>query len=272
MDKKLFWVHIIFVLTAIRCCHGLCLDVRDITVCVGNKFIKGVPEKVETNKTKICFMHGENSNIPKNAFILLTKMENLYLNLTNVITISDGTFNRLGNLSVLGLHGNRITELDTPVFLPLRKLTTLDISGNDISKIQKINFRGLRNLKNLILVHNYIREITKKDFQPLPKLESLDLSLNYIESLDADTFACLQFLQTLNLNYNKIANIDDGSFRGLKRLTSLKLRGNFLQCVPTQELSRFPGLVIDVGNNRMDCAEIRSEINVRKNVTILCEN
>jgi Leucine-rich repeat (LRR) protein len=240
-----------------------CRDSSGVTVCVGLTLKPTHKLNITTSRTKLCILHGDNSVIPDESFTMLTQLDGLYFNTTNVRKINLNAFTGLPHLKTLGFFGNKISTIEDAVFLECGALETLDLTGNDIEFLNTINWVGLEKLKNLYVVHNFVRTIPNVGLEPLRDLEYLDLSLNYLESLNSFSFQVFKNLIKLNLAYNRIKTIEDDAFNGLAKLEELHFEGNQLKEIRIKNVVE--NLVnikrIRLDQNKFSCEEFRRNTN-----------
>lgn len=194
-----------------------------------------------------CF-HRRSRTVPR----VPATTQNLYIFQNGIDTLSQDDFKGLGELELLDLSQNELTEIPDGVFGMLSKLKNLDLSSNHITYIQKHSFSGLVQLERLYLHENKIQSIHLEAFEGLemllelklqgnqlsalpslhfPRLLLLDLSHNNIPSLG------LSDLQTPHLEALKVASlrltsVDEDLIASLGNLHNLDISMNQLTEVP----------------------------------------
>ena len=164
-----------------------------------------------------------------NVLVYLNKLEQLFLNDNQLVTIYSNTLNGLFSLQKLDLSSNHLSIIERLAFNDLKHLVELFLFNNKIKLIQSYLFSGLTSLKMLYLNENYIEEINKDAFKSLNSLVELDLSDNLLETIDQFTFEGLQRLECLFLNTNEDVQISAKTFKYLTNLTQLELSSNGIE-------------------------------------------
>lgn len=136
--------------------------------------------------------------------------QNLYIFQNGIDTLSQDDFKGLGDLVLLDLSQNELTEIPHGVFGMLSKLKNLDLSSNVITHIQKDSFSGLVQLERLYLHGNQIQSIQLEAFQGLEMLLELKLQGNQLSSLPSLRFPGLLLL---DLSYNNIPSLGPSDFQ-----------------------------------------------------------
>ena len=166
--------------------------------------------------------------------------------------------NAVSKIKKVDLTNNRITELQSKIFLQLGllELQTIRLNNNLISSITVTSFSGLSQLEWLDLSHNNLTSIptdtflhnynlitlslTGNKFFQLPEfgefiysksLKFLDISNCNIQKITKRVFIDIENVNHLNLSHNSIAMIEQGTFAKLKQLTSLDISFNNLTSV-----------------------------------------
>lgn len=142
-------------------------------------------------------IHRRSSTVPR----VPTTTQNLYIFQNGIDTLSQDDFKGLGELELLDLSQNELTEIPDGVFGMLSKLKNLDLSSNHITHIQKDSFSGLVQLERLYLHANRIQSIHLEAFEGLEMLLELKLQGNQLSSLPSLYFPRLLLL---DLSYNNI--------------------------------------------------------------------
>lgn len=146
--------------------------------------------------------------------------------------IAVSTFDKLPQLKILRLRGNRIalpviTRLD-----PLSTVEELDVSENSlVGPLSPKTFPKMESLKDLQLSHNSLSSIKMGALQGLMNLTSLRLQHNQIDVIEDHAFSNLELLVTLDIAHNRIVAVSGASLAHLNKLTDLDLRHNFLRAL-----------------------------------------
>ena len=154
--------------------------------------------------------------------------------------------NQLGQLRILDLAYNGITNIPSELFTNMKYLEEADFTKNNLSNIKKSMFQGLDDsVKILKFAENQIAEIESGAFEQLHVLEELHLDEQPDLSgvLNADTFGGLEHsLKVLNLNNVKFSTSNWPTVHSLVGLQLLKLAHNNIDNVPDSTFLRLSGL------------------------------
>ncbi|XP_073669895.1 vasorin b [Paramisgurnus dabryanus] len=201
---------------------------------------------------KDCFCHIEDSVFctarrdPKMPSDMAPTIKNLYLFKNGIKTVSQEDLDGLGNLEMLDLSQNKLTELPDRVFEPLSTLHNLDLSGNQIVHISQDSFAGLDVLERLYLGDNQIESIHSAAFDRLEQLLELKLQGNKLTMIPA---LKMPHLLLLDLRFNSIPSPGPNDIQAPK-LESLKLGGLELSSLNEELLGNFRNLhELDISNN-----------------------
>ncbi|KAA0712329.1 Vasorin Protein slit-like 2 [Triplophysa tibetana] len=179
---------------------------------------------------------------------LPSSTKELFLFQNNINTLKKQDFIELGQLVMLDLSQNILSEFPDGVFKSLSSLNNLDLSSNRITHISKDSFKGLLNLERLYLYNNQIRSIHPAAFEGLENLLELKLQGNEISVLPA---LRLPRLLHLDLSFNSIPppRLDDLQ---TPHLESLKIAGLGLGSLDEGLLKSLVNLhVLDVSQNQL---------------------
>ncbi|KAF6390959.1 toll like receptor 8 [Rhinolophus ferrumequinum] len=163
--------------------------------------------------------------------VLPPYIENHYTN-KNGLTITDGAFFDLQNLTELLLEDNQLNKI--PANLP-RSLKTLSLIQNNIVFITENNTSGLGNLETLYLGWNcYFGNacnqtfcLSNRTFKETTNLKVLSLSFNNLSQVPHNLPRSLTNLYLSNTNIHVIHR---GDFKKLENLRVLDLSGNCPKC------------------------------------------
>lgn len=185
------------------------------------------------DQDSIFCIHQHSGTVPR----VPATTKSLYMFLNGIQTLSQDDFKGLGELKLLDLSQNELTEIPDGVFGMLSKLKNLDLSSNHINHIQKDSFSGLVQLERLYLYANRIQSIHLEAFKGLDMLLELKLQGNQLGSLPY-----LQFprLLLLDLSYNNIPDLGPSDLQ-TPHLEALKLASLGLTTVNE-------GLITSLGN------------------------
>jgi len=194
----------------------------------------------------------------ESAFVWLAgDLKELLLDGNRLITVSDGVFSPLSNLSRLQLQNNRLTTIGRRFLDGLANLLVLDLRGNQISMVDldawapvpilstlwlqnniiegalnASRLRGLTQLKTLSVAGNRISEITWEAFRFMSSLEDLNIARNRIPALPGNIFSANTLLKDVDASENEIVGLDADVFTDTKELKTLSLQGNRIDTLP----------------------------------------
>lgn len=142
-----------------------------------------------------CFNH-QSSTVPQ----VPASTRELYIFRNGIDTLKLDDFSGLGQLELLDLSQNELTEVPDRVFQVLSMLKNLDLSSNHITHISEDSFSGLVQLERLYLHSNRIHSIHSEAFESLENLLELKLQGNQLLSLPTLFFPRLLLLDLSNNN------------------------------------------------------------------------
>lgn len=174
--------------------------------------------------------------------------KNLYIFQNGIDTLSQDDFKGLGELDMLDLSQNELTEIPDSVFEMLSKLKNLDLSFNSITHISKDSFSGLVQLERLYLHTNRIQSIHLEAFKSLEMLLELKLQGNQFTSLPSLHFPRLLLL---DLSYNNIPNLRPSDLQ-TPHLEALKVSSLGLTSVDEDLIASLGNLhELDISSNQL---------------------
>ncbi|XP_076766341.1 uncharacterized protein LOC143433094 [Xylocopa sonorina] len=102
---------------------------------------------------------------------------------SNIRKINTDAFSQFSNsLTELNITGSGVEEIAPDAFRGLNKLQLLGLHNNKLRNIDSSWIRGLPNLKSLILYRNQISEIDPQIYDLLPELVTWDLAYNNLNA------------------------------------------------------------------------------------------
>ncbi|KAL1023577.1 hypothetical protein UPYG_G00043060 [Umbra pygmaea] len=188
--------------------------------------------------------------ITNQTFVSLAGSQLLTLNLSDakISHLNPGAFSSLGNLSILRLGFNSISQtLTGEEFQGLRQLQEIYLSnGNSKITLTPESFANVPNLITLLLGKVLIGtlDLDPSPFRPLSNLSILDLSNNNIAKVNNKLFHGLEHLKVLKLQHNNLNQVwtsfkPTGAVRfinGLHNLVALEMDSNGLDEIPVEAL------------------------------------
>lgn len=168
---------------------------------------------------------------------------------------------KLHELEILDLHNNRITILPSNI-QRLSNLHILNISGN---KLESLSFECLKNLVELNASRNKLSGSLLRTAIDLPNLKMVDVANNALTSLMANGTARLSSLQSLNITENRLLELPDVS--DWTELLTLAASGNKLSAFP-EGFTRLPRIK-NVDFARNDIRRVDDQIGFMDSLTVL---
>uniref|UniRef100_A0A182IYV9 Uncharacterized protein n=1 Tax=Anopheles atroparvus TaxID=41427 RepID=A0A182IYV9_ANOAO len=138
----------------------------NVVDCSRAGYEERLPDQIPMESTQIYLDGNRFRSLNSHAFLGRKRLKILFLNASNVETISNRTFFGLKELEILQLDHNLISELNGFEFVGLDYLKELFLHYNRISIIANKTFDHLHNLRVLRLDHN---RIVKYNIWHLPK-------------------------------------------------------------------------------------------------------
>ncbi|XP_068951669.1 toll-like receptor 9 [Petaurus breviceps papuanus] len=153
--------------------------------------------------------------VDPDAFSHLGALEGLVLSDNSLSQLDSRWFQNLGNLTVLDLSGNFLSEdiTNTTAFQSLTKLKKLKLSFNYHKKVSYAqlhlapSFQNLTSLEVLDMTGIFFRSLTLATIQPLlglPSLRKLLLPMNFISKAELSIFGLFRSLKYVDLSENKV--------------------------------------------------------------------
>uniref|UniRef100_A0A8C4WZP4 Uncharacterized protein n=1 Tax=Eptatretus burgeri TaxID=7764 RepID=A0A8C4WZP4_EPTBU len=147
-------------------------------------------------------------------------------------------FDKLTQLTEMCLHQNKtehkLKSLPNGVFNKLTELTVLYLDGNKLQSIPSGVFDKLTQLTHLELDRNQLKSLPMGIFDKLTKLTYLELYSIQLQSLPMGIFDKLTNLTVLGLYNNKLQSLPHGVFDKLTKLTAfmqdIRLYNNHWDC------------------------------------------
>ncbi|XP_030638286.1 vasorin a [Chanos chanos] len=191
-----------------------------------------------------CFSR-RSSSMPRG---LPASTKNLYVFQNGIDTLVQEDFGGLGDLEMLDISQNELTEVPDGVFSVLSSLHNLDLSSNHITHISKDSFAGLVMLERLYLHSNKIQSIHPAAFEGLDHLLELKLQGNQLTVLPT---LHLPRLLLLDLSQNRISLPAPGDLQ-TPHLESLKIAGLALTSLDEELMASLGNLHdLDVSQNQL---------------------
>lgn len=241
------------------------------------------------------------SDINEQAFQGLHTLNMLSLSNNNITKVPRHSFSYLGMLRALRLNANPLSRIEPDSFINLVNLEVLEMNNGSLSSLLVGTFHGLDQLTKLEISNNKnLKFIERGAFEPLKMLTSLKLSNNSLASVPDDLAHHTKSLARLDLRNNPLYCACD-----LKWLTKWlkKLNGTMSSALSHQNHNQLPlqlalntdnsvndseqhmanilnltcanppalsgKLVIELPDNKLECLEPSSDVNVRLGYAML---
>lgn len=140
---------------------------------------------------------------------------------TGEIVLSNNTFARFSELSILLLKRNGLTSVESSLLSYNYNLKHVDLAHNRLATLPKDLFAYNVQLTNLDLSYNAITLLPTGLFAHNAKLEFIDLRNNVLSMLPSSIFESMSMLSTLLLAHNKLTTMDFHSLRSNSALSTL---------------------------------------------------
>ncbi|XP_074054218.1 toll-like receptor 9 [Macrotis lagotis] len=160
--------------------------------------------------------------VDPDTFSHLRALEGLVLSDNSLIQLEPRWFLNLGNLTVLDLSENFLSEdiTHTTAFQSLAKLKKLNLAFNYHKKVSFArlhlapSFQNLTSLEVLDMTGIFFRSLTKATIKPLiglPSFRKLLLPMNFISKAELAIFSLFPSLKYVDLSGNKVTGVSDVS-------------------------------------------------------------
>ncbi|XP_041111141.1 lumican-like [Polyodon spathula] len=189
-----------------------------------NRKLKYIP-KVPSGIKYLYLQRNQIDSIKKDVFDNATELSWLILDENQIVNsnIGKNTFSKLTKLERLYMNSNNLTEPVGP--LP-NTLQELKLAKNQISKFPSNLLKGLQNLTVIHLQENELQDGALAGvFQGLNSLMYLDLSTNKIKQMPQDLPSSLEMLY---VDHNGISKLPDNYLQKLPKLQYLRISHNQL--------------------------------------------
>lgn len=178
----------------------------DVSVDCSSRQLLTIPDDLPRDATKVRLGLNLLTEVRRNEFENLTKLEVLDLNINTISHVEGGSFAHMGSLKKLNLRLNQLRELAENLFQGLSQLTYLDLSSNVIYIIHASTFQFLPSLQKVLLDSNHLQQVA--DLQPLlslPNLRYLSIGNNRLTSFQSEDLLLEQpsSLTTLDVSFSR---------------------------------------------------------------------
>jgi Leucine-rich repeat (LRR) protein len=208
-------------------------------------------DKAFDGLTSLQYLTIYNNKIKSINFSSLVNIVSIDLNQNDLRIVKNATFLGLGQLNVLDLSQNKITDIEQNGFASLKRLLLLSLDKNEIKFFRPILFINQIFLEKSNLSENLIEVIPQGCFKGLVDVKVLELQKNQIKFIESGAFVGLdKITASLRLESQNLNNLEANSFFGLK-IKSLFLMNNFLTVVNNLTFANLQVLnVLDLTSNK----------------------
>lgn len=161
-------------------------------------------------------------NVPEHHQLAWTTT--LYADHMRLKNLPEFVAQKMPNLSLIDLKGNRLRRMRKDIFAPFRRLRILLLEDNRIFIPKSAAVLESASLETLSLSNNKIRRLTGKTFAQLKGLIVLYLDGNWLKKLSPKVFKPLKLLKYLHLGNNRLKVLPDNALVPLKAVVIV--RGN----------------------------------------------
>ena len=190
--------------------------------------------------------------VANGTFDDLGSVQGLYLHGNQITALALNTFAGLGSVQYLYLDDNQITALAPNTFAGLGIMMYLSLRNNKITTLTPNTFAGLGSVQYLYLDDNQITALAPTAFAGLESVTYLTISGNQIKSLAPTTFVGLGGVQHLDLHDNQISSMAPNAFTGLESVTYLTLSGNQIEALVPNAFAGLGGVQrLDLHDNQI---------------------
>lgn len=148
-----------------------------------NAGYKTIPARIPMDATEIYLDGNDLGELSSHVFLGKKKLQVLYMNNSNVVSLHNKTFNGVPDLRVLHIENNHLDRLNGGEFETLPKLAELYLNDNRITNVANRSFAPLKALQVLHLENNQINE-----FRPWQQLNAANTLTSV--SLAGNTWLC----------------------------------------------------------------------------------
>ncbi|KAF2897832.1 hypothetical protein ILUMI_08343 [Ignelater luminosus] len=206
--------------------------------------------KQENNFKYIIFEDSVIPTVHAGTFASYAKVEEIYLNSSEIRTLEPAAFGGITNLKILHLEDNNITEIVRGTLNSLTNLEKLYLSKNDLYVIEDNSLQGLLVLDELDLSKNNLNNLTAHTVSSLNTLRYLSISFNSLQNIDENAFLNTHKLERLLINNNNIKVIHQSTIKNLDKLKILDMSFNYIDI---QNFSFLPNSLelVNLSNNNI---------------------
>lgn len=194
-----------------------------------------------------CFIR----DIDTGSFEKFPKLEELDLSMNEIMTISPGAFNGLGELTYLNLSHNRLSSIDG-IFSSLVNLQRLDLSVNFLKELPANAFSNQSALTYLKMDGNPLKNLYSSSFRGLLRVKELRARECSLFQVDKDVFALMPLLMTVDLGQNRLSDSPPALALSTNRyLKNIFLDNNEIQALHAENFAGLHLQLLDLSYNRI---------------------
>ena len=199
----------------------------------------------------------------------LTYLQQLYLNENDLSGTIPGELGSIPALRVLALSGNELTGNIPARLGNLENLQWLYLGYNQLSGDIPDSLGNLENLERLYLTNNDLSGDIPDSLGNLENLQRLHLTINDLNGSIPDSLGNLSNLRVLSIALNNLTGAIPHEISDLSELTQIYLYGNDLSAGAFIDgIDKLTNLqFLDIGDNRIDGAQVLSKVGDLENLT-----
>ncbi|XP_068450473.1 prolargin [Clinocottus analis] len=176
-------------------------------VNLANNRIHRIDKKVFEKIPSLLYLYVQSNQLKEVPSGLPASLEQLRLGRNRISKIPAGAFNKMGNLTLLDLFHNKLSDsdLEKNIFKDLKSLMQLNLANNILKKMPA----GVPNsLIQLFLDRNSIEDVPKDYFKGLSHLAFVRLNYNQLSNKGLPKYVFnISTLLDLQLSHNQIVSV-----------------------------------------------------------------
>lgn len=167
-----------------------------------------------TNLIAITLYLNNISRIDNGTFLNQPQLRFIWAINCQIATVEENAFEGLGQLSILVLINNRISDLAPSLLHPLTSARVIDFERNLLTRIEETTFVANSNLGSLFLEHNQITEVSPRFHHNLTNINFINFignqcaSQSFWVNVEAGRIAMNNALRPCFNNFNGVSPDD----------------------------------------------------------------
>lgn len=201
------------------------LDLEGFTISNTNTMVLGEELFKNYNLTRFTSTFNHIKVIYSKTFLNVT-LVNIELSSNDIEVIEEEAFKDLKYLTALDLSNNKLTSINSKMFVNLVSLNEFIVADNYIKEMATcdLDFLKGRSIKTINLSCNSLQVLQSKSLSNLT-LERLFIERNLLTDIQDDVFeySCIQYLY---INKNKLSTISENNLKRICNLTVMEFNKN----------------------------------------------